>query len=148
MGIYVFVPHEYQEMIIGQIIISAGIVFCPAGGTRYSVVYILPHLSKHVKRFAKFFQYLKTDALRPTPHQSSNDDSFSFEEKPIEFSNTPKFFPRSWETNESATFKTFPLFTFPEYGNHICIANMILKGACTNLLKEKFSRTFGEGGAR
>ena len=48
------------------------------------------------------------------------------------------------ETNESATFKTFPLFTFPEYGNHICIANMILKGACTNLLKEKFSRTFGE----
>ena len=33
--------------------------------------------------------------------------------------------------------------------NHICGANMILKGACTNPLKGKFSRTFWEkvGGA-
>ena len=53
MGIYVFVPHEYQEMIIGQIIISAGIVFRLAGGTRYLVVYILPYLSNPVKGFLK-----------------------------------------------------------------------------------------------
>ena len=64
MGIYVFVPHEYQEMIIGQIIISAGIVFCPAGETRYLVVYILPYLSKCVKRFFENFCFLKAFPLR------------------------------------------------------------------------------------
>ena len=76
VGVYASLAHNHQEMMSCQITISAGIVFCLAGGTRYSIVYILPHLSKHVKRFAKFFQYLKTDALRPTPHQSSNVDSF------------------------------------------------------------------------
>ena len=51
-----------------------------------------------------------------------------FNEKPDKFVNAP----------------SFPPFRFSEFGNHICTANMIWKGACTNLLREKFSRTFGE----
>ena len=51
MGVYVSFAHNHQEMIIGQIIISAGIVFRLAGKTRYSVVYILPYLPERVKGF-------------------------------------------------------------------------------------------------
>ena len=125
--------------------ISAGIVFCLAGKTRYLIVYILPHRASLVKGFLKIFSILKiTGAVRPTPHQSLFSDSFSSKEKPDKFSKMPKLFPRSERLTSLQLLKLSPLFTFPEYGNHICIANMILKGACTNLLKEKFSRTFGE----
>ena len=53
MGVYVLLAHEYQEMMIRQITISAGIVFCLAGKTRYLIIYILPYLSNPVKRFLK-----------------------------------------------------------------------------------------------
>ena len=55
----------------------------------------------------------------------------------------PKLSLKMGETDKSAT-PGFPPFRFSEFGNHICCANMIWKGACTNLLREKFSRTFGE----
>ena len=90
--------HRYQEMIIGQIIISAGVVFCLAGKTRYLIIYILPYLSNPVKGFLKkSFSILRiTDAVRPTPHDNyvivigqPYGDSFSSKEKPDKFSNTP-----------------------------------------------------------
>ena len=97
VGVYVSFAHNHQEMIIGQIIISAGIVFCLAGKTRYLIVYILPHRESLVKGFLNFFSILKiTDAVRPTPHDNyvimvgqPYGDSFSSKEKPMEFSNTP-----------------------------------------------------------
>ena len=72
MGVYVLLAHEYQEMMIRQITISAGIVFCLAGETRYSILYILPHSANRVKGFfEKSFSILKiTDAVRPTPHDN------------------------------------------------------------------------------
>ena len=98
MGVYVVAAHRYQEMMICQITISAGIVFCLAGETQYSILYILPHSANRVKGFfEKSFSILKiTDAVRPTPHDNyvimvgqPYGDSFSSKEKPMEFSNTP-----------------------------------------------------------
>ena len=95
VGVYVVAAHRYQEMMICQITISAGIVFCLAGETQYSILYILPHSANRVKGFfEKSFSILKiTDAVRPTPHQSSDDDRFSSKEKPDEFGKMPKLFP-------------------------------------------------------
>ena len=51
--------HRYHEMLSLPLNISAGIVFCLAGKTRYSISYILPHLSKCVKGFFENFCFLK-----------------------------------------------------------------------------------------
>ena len=90
VGVYVYRAHKYQEMMSCQITISAGIVFCLAGETRYSILYILPHSANRVKGFfEKSFSILKiTDAVRPTPHHLLRR-SFSSKEKPDGFSNTP-----------------------------------------------------------
>ena len=48
---FMCVAHRYQEMLSLPLNISAGIVFRPAGKTRYSIDYILTYMSKHVKGF-------------------------------------------------------------------------------------------------
>ena len=53
MDVYVSLAHRYQEMLSLPLSISAGIVFCLAGKTRYLIVYILPHRESLVKGFLK-----------------------------------------------------------------------------------------------
>ena len=92
-----FASHRYQEMLSANSTFLPALFFCPAGKTRYLIVYILPHRESLVKGFLNFFSILKiTDAVRPTPHDNTvivadqpDDDSFSSKEKPMEFSNTP-----------------------------------------------------------